>query len=129
MSRAFSSSCRSIGIVLAVAVALLTAAASPAAANPPGLTAAGASGGIVSANWTLPTNVGAEFFEVANYPDVNAFGYFVCNGALRGAEFCRSNPAVERFGILTADQTSLTSTDAKPPLPAGTYYFLYSNFF
>jgi hypothetical protein len=122
MPGAVSTCRRSIGILLIIAATLLTAAVSPAAANPPTLASAGASGGIVTAQWALPPSVVAEFVEVAHYPDVNAYGYFVCSGALRGADFCRSNPAVARFGILNPDQTSLTSGDVKPPLSAGTYY-------
>jgi hypothetical protein len=118
MPGAFSTSRRSIGVALVVAAALLTVTASPAGAKPPRLTTAAASGGLVSATWSLPAGVGAEFFEIAESPDVNAYGYFRCNPAV-----CAPGEGASiRFGVLGSTQTSLTPTDPRPPLPAGTYY-------
>jgi hypothetical protein len=50
--------------------------ASDAAARPPVLTSVGAVDRQVTARWTLPEGVGAEFVQVATDPGVTEFGYF-----------------------------------------------------
>jgi hypothetical protein len=98
-------------IALAGTIMALATLSAPADARPPQVTSAGVTNGIATATWSLPSTVRAEFFELATHPDVNVYGYF------------RQINQV-RFGVLYADQTSLTSDDAKPPLPPGpgTYY-------
>jgi hypothetical protein len=88
---------------------------SPAAANPPKLESVGASGGLVSASWSLTPGVRSEFFEIARYPDVNVYGYF-------RQKLDDGSESQVRFGVLGASQTSLTAEDPEPPLEAGTYY-------
>jgi hypothetical protein len=65
--------------------------------------------------------VRSEFFEIAHLPDVNAYGYFQCNPDIRG-DVCDEGSTVERFGVLSGNQTALEPTDATPPLNPGTYY-------
>lgn len=98
-------------IALAGTIMALATLSAPADARPPQITSAGATNGFATATWSLPSTVKAEFFELATNPEVNVYGYF------------RQRNQV-RFGVLYADQTSLTSDDAKPPLPPepGTYY-------
>ena len=102
-------------------MALATLSA-PADARPPQITSAGATSGIATATWSLPSTVRADFFELAKYPEVTVFGYFrqKCNQLCPDPGNPESN--VLRFGVLDAGQTSLTSNDAKPPLSPGTYY-------
>jgi hypothetical protein len=100
--------CHALVALAGTTIALVLGSA-PAVANPPTLNGVGASGGIVTATWSLPANVRSEFFEIADDPEVNVFGYF------RQAH-------LERFGVLGSDQTALSANDPKPPLPAGTYY-------
>lgn len=108
------------------ACALLASAlvpASTASATPPVLTPSGvgATGGLVSASWTLPQNVTSQFFEIAKYPDVNASGYFRQKLVRPGQPEDGAESQV-RFGTLNSTQTSLTPSDPTPPLSAGTYY-------
>lgn len=111
-------------IAACVPLAALVAAlvpVSPAAARPPTLESAGAAGGLVTASWSLPSGVGSEFFEIAKYPDVNAYGYFRQKLVRPGTPEDGAESQV-RFGILDTSQTSLTASDPKPPLAAGAYY-------
>ena len=95
--------------------------ASPAAANAPSLHSVGASGGLVTASWSLPSGVRSDFFEIAKYPDVNVYGYFRQKLVRPGKPEDGAESQV-RFGTLHASQTSLEPGDPTPPLPAGTYY-------
>lgn len=94
---------------------------SPAVASAPALKSVGATGGLVTASWSLPPGVGSEFVEIAKYPDVNASGYFRQKVVRPGTPEDGADSQV-RFGILDSSQTSLTPSDPAPPLPAGTYY-------
>jgi hypothetical protein len=105
---------------LAAVVAVL-GPASPAAASPPTLKSAGASGGLVTASWSLPSGVGSQFFEIARYPDVNVYGYFRQKLVRPGKPEDGAESQV-RFGTLRTTQTSLDPTDPTPPLEAGTYF-------
>jgi hypothetical protein len=121
MAGAFALGIRRALAALALASALTTVLAASAAARPPQLATAGAANGIATASWSLPANVRSEFFEIANLPDVNPYGYFQCNKDLRG-EVCDEGSIVVRFGVLNAGQTALESHDATPALSPGTYY-------
>jgi hypothetical protein len=100
---------------------VLVLVSAPAAASPPSLQTVGATGGLVTGTWSLPTSVSSEFFEVAYYPDVNVYGYFRQKLVRPGTPEDGRESQV-RFGVLGAGQTSLTANDPKPPLPAGVYY-------
>jgi hypothetical protein len=113
---------RHVAAAFVVATVLIAAAAAPAEAQPPRLAAAGATGGIVTAGWSLPPNVSSQFVEIGKYLEVNAFGYFQCFRAPRPTACGQGESNLLRFGVLSSDQTSLTAADVKPPLPAGTYY-------
>jgi len=115
-------------VALAGATIVLALMSAPAVASPPSLQTVGATGGLVTGTWSLPSGVRAQFFEVAKYPDVNVYGYFrqklvrpedplaQPRDPLDGAE------SQVRFGVLDSSQTSLTPADPTPPLPAGVYY-------
>jgi hypothetical protein len=62
-----------------------------------------------TANWSLPDRVASQFFELADAPDVNVFGYF-------------DQPHLLRFSVLSSGQTALTESDSSPALNPGTYY-------
>jgi hypothetical protein len=113
--------CRALA-ALAGATIVLALVSAPAEARPPNLGTVGATGGILTANWSLPPNVRSEFLEVAKYLEVNAYGYFQCHRPPRPTLCAEGDSNIVRFGVLYADQTSLTADDARPPLPAGTYY-------
>ena len=100
---------------------MLALVSAPAVASPPSLQTVGATGGLVTATWSLPTSVTSEFFEVAKYPDVNVYGYFRQKLVRPGTPEDGAESQV-RFGVLESSQTSLTADDPKPPLPAGVYY-------
>jgi hypothetical protein len=92
-------------VLLAIGASLLGAAF--AEASSPVLTAVTVTGGQTRAVWSLPTNVTAEFVELAkNDPEVSEFGYF------------RQRNVVS-FDVLSANQRSYTD-DLK--LLPGTYY-------
>jgi hypothetical protein len=97
-------------------------ASAPADAQPPNLGTVGATGGIVTASWSLPPNVSSQFVEVGKYLEVNAYGYFQCFRPPRATLCAEGESNIVRFGILSSGQTSLTADDVKPPLPAGTYH-------
>jgi hypothetical protein len=122
MAEALSGRHRHTVAALVVALALAAVASAPADARPPNLGTVGATGGIVTANWSLPPNVSSEFVEVGKYLEVNAYGYFQCFRAPRPTLCEEGESNIVRFGILSSDQTSLIANDVKPPLPAGTYY-------
>jgi hypothetical protein len=103
------------------ALVALVGPTSFAAATPPALKSAGASGGLVSASWSLPPNVGSEFFEIARYPDVNVYGYFRQHLVRPGKPEDGAESQV-RFGTVGSSQTSLAPSDPTPPLEAGTYF-------
>src|SRR5687768_5428369 len=105
---------------LAALVAVLVPTA-PAAASTPALQSVGASGGLVSASWSLPSGVRSEFFEIAKYPDVNVYGYFRQKLVRPGTPENGAESQV-RFGTLGSSQTSLAASDPTPPLAAGTYF-------
>jgi hypothetical protein len=105
-----------------VVATVLIAAAAPAEAQPPKLGTVGATGGIVTASWSLPPNVSSQFVEVAKYLEVNAYGYFACFRPPRATLCAEGESNIARFGVLSSDQTSLTASDTKPVLPPGTYY-------
>lgn len=109
-------------IAVAAAIMALATLSAPADARPPQITSAGATNGFATATWALPSTVGAEFFELAKYPEVNVYGYFRQKCDRLCPDPANPEGNVVRFGVLGADQTSLTSADAKPPLPPGTYY-------
>jgi hypothetical protein len=128
MASARSARHRRALVALAGATITLALASPPAVANPPSLQTVGATGGLVTASWSLPSGVRSQFFEVAKYPDVNVYGYF--RQKLVRPEDPRAQPrdpldgaeSQVRFGVLDSNQTSLTAGDPKPPLPAGVYY-------
>ena len=70
--------CRALA-ALAGATIVLALASAPAEARPPTLGTVGATGGLLTANWSLPPNVRSDFFEVGKYLEVNAYGYFQCH--------------------------------------------------
>ena len=117
--------CRALAALAGASIALTLMSAS-AVANPPALQTAGATGSLVTATWSLPTSVTSQFVEVGKYLEVNAYGYFACYRdppAGPGGTRCGQGESnVVRFGVLSSGQTSLTTDDVKPPLPAGTYY-------
>ncbi len=81
----------------------------------------GASGGIVTATWSLPGERAVGVLRDRGYPEVNVYGYF--RQRLVGQE---RRKTARRAGCgsasSTPSQTSLTAGDPKPPLPAGVYY-------
>jgi hypothetical protein len=101
---------------------LLALFSASAEARPPRLATVGATNGIVTAGWSLPSNVSSEFVQVGKYLEVNAYGYFQCFRPPRVTQCGEGESNIVRFGVLSSDQTSLTTGDAKPALPAGTYY-------
>jgi len=107
-------------VPLAALVAVLVPVSS-AAASAPALKSVGATGGLVTASWSLPSGVGSEFVEIAKYPDVNVYGYFRQRLVRPGKPEDGAESQV-RFSVLGSSQTSLTRDDPAPPLPAGTYY-------
>jgi hypothetical protein len=64
-----------IPIVLSLSLSMALAARSAAA--PPVLTSVGASDSEVTARWTLPSGVGAQFVQIATNPSVTEYGYFL----------------------------------------------------
>ena len=94
--------------ISALAAGLVTLAlASFATGRSPELKGVGAASGVATGTFTLPPGVAARFYEIADAPDTNVFGYF------RQAH-------LERFGVLSSNATSFT--DDGPALPAGRYY-------
>jgi len=97
-------------VALAAATTVIALTAASATARPPQLETVGATPGrIATATWSLPANVGSQFFELANDPEVNVYGYFRQIHLLR-------------FGVLDYDQTALIQSDSSPPLDPGIYY-------
>ena len=126
MAEALSGRHRHTVAAFVVALALAAVAAAPAEARPPKIETVGATGGIVTANWSLPPNVTSQFVEIGQFLEVNAYGYFACYRdppAGPGGTRCGEGESnLVRFGVLGSGQTSLITADTKPPLPAGTYY-------
>jgi hypothetical protein len=113
--------CRALAALAGAMIALALVSA-PAEGRPPKLEAVGATGGLVTASWSLPPNVSSQFLEVAKYLEVNAYGYFACHRDPLPTLCGEGESNILRFGVLGSDQTALTADDPKPPLPAGTYY-------
>jgi len=67
---------RRAAIALALAILLPALLAADASARPPVLTSVGAVDSEVTARWTLPEAVGAEFIQIATEPGVTEYGYF-----------------------------------------------------
>jgi hypothetical protein len=63
-------------MIVVIAVLAPAALAGAAAAQPPVMTAVGAVDHRVTARWTLPEGVRAEFVQIATDPSVTEFGYF-----------------------------------------------------
>ena len=113
---------RTVALLFALVPMGLVVAAPTAEALPPKLESAGATNGLLTANWSLPPTVSTQFFEVGKYLEVNAYGYFQCNRAPLPTRCGDEESNIVRFGVLASNQTSLTPADPTPPLPAGTYY-------
>ncbi len=93
-------------LVLALSVALTVLLAAEAGARPPVVTSVGAIDRQVTARWTLPEGVDAQFVQIATDPAVTQFGYY-------------TEPHLVSFSVLgRSDRTFKDSLRLQP----GTYY-------